>query len=418
MSSLTITQQPSQELQPAYTPLVYLFRVYGPSGSTTSVSAAALAQVFINGVAYGSPIPLSPYEVIPGASYTHFFELNISDKVQEFFDMADFLPSVAAPTPAVGSNLQAEVYVVFSHYYPDSDGILQLNGTAQSSIPFMAINGWRRADEDKSLQYYDLFDSPAVPSQARFLTRKPARVVVGSQDTEFLGLYAKGFSAMRVRTYDAGGALLEEGQIFIGVSTYGSEEVVILPVGPANINAIPSGDWINGTGPVSIDSDVRYYIIQAGLGLADGSFWTLSELRRYFVVPDYCQKHRIHFINSFGCPDAFSIWNSEQFEIDVDGETYERALPDNPGIIDPGTLTIQNSGRLSISSPVGNLTREDQEFLAREFAMSPRVWIQQGATYLPARVDSGNFDIADTGESSQELTFSLLYSRREFSQRN
>ena len=415
MATVTITSEPVQDLQAVYRPLFYRFQV---SGSITNELAALSVQVYVNGAVFGAPIPVSPYEVEDlGSFHIHRFELNIAGRVQQFFDMAEFLPTVAKGEATVGSSLQASVHIVVSSYYPDANGVLQLDPTTKTSQAVTVINAFRWSDEDPSLEYYDLFASPAVPSQAKFLTRKPGRVIVADDDTEFLGLYCKGFSSMRVRAYDFEGALIDEGTILLGASSYGAEEVTILPVGPANINAIAPGDWTTG-GPVTIDSSVRYYIIQAGLVINGTTFWTLSELRRYYVVPNYCKKHRIHFINSFGCPDSFTIWNSERVEYSVDGETYERALPSNPGLIDPGTLKVQNTGRLSVTSPVGNLTRADQEFLAREFSMSPRIWTEKNGQYIPVFIESGNFDVLNTSETSQELTFSIRHSRRDFSQRN
>ena len=223
---------------------------------------------------------------------------------------------------------------------------------------------------------------------------------------------------MRVLAYDRDGVEQGDGQIITGATVYGTEELTILPVGPANINAIDPGDWLPNTGPVVIDEDTRYYIIQAGWHCPDGNFTNLSEVRRYYLVPNGCRKHRIHFINSFGVPDSFSIFNSNIEDFIVKSETYTKPLPADYGLLDGGERRVQAAGKMMIKSPVGNVRLIDREWLAREFSLSPDIRLEIGGEYIPATLRDGTFPVNDSEADAPSITFTLDYARETRGQRS
>lgn len=411
MATLSISSQPPQELTPAYRPIVFNFQVIG---DTTEFPAAISVQAFVNGSAFGLSIPVQPYKVEDSGSQTiHYFNLNLAERVQRFFSLDKFFVEPGTADAVSSADYQASLSLTASFYYPNSDGILTLESTTQSSTPITVINAFRRGEETESLELYDVFTSPTNPNEVKFLTRKPTASMVSLDDSEYLGLYAKGITAYRIRAYDQSGASQGDAVAFTSISSYGAEEVNQIPVGPANINAVAS--WFSGS--VTIDSDTRYYLIQAGWVL-NTTFFSLSEIRRYYLVPSDCKIHRIHFINSFGCMDSFTIWNNRAKTFQVESQVFQRPIIGTGLITDGGTVDIQRKGRVSIESPVGNLTSEEQEWLSRDFAMAAAVRVEEDGKMIPFYLQPGTFTIKDSADANPVLSFTMLQSRSDISQRN
>lgn len=386
------------------------------SGAATDYPAAIEVAVIINGVQIGERIPVGPFGFISGVSSAFsFFSFSVSERVQQYFDMSKYWPVPGAPgamaDPSFVGLVELEIYTLYPNF---ATNVLEDAGTTEYSQKFPVINAWRRSDEEPRLVDYDA--SQATLPNLKFLTRKPNRSIVTLGDSEWLGLYTNGLFSYRIYAVQYDGTV-QDGQLLTGATVFQTEEATILGVGPANINAVPGGSWLANTGPVVIDEDTRYYLVQAGWHCPDGNFVNFTTIRRYYLVPDSCQKHRVHFINSFGMPDSFSIFNNEQVQYLTESEQYTRALPSEFGIVDESLARVQAKGRMQISSPVGNITDEHAQWLAREFSMSPMVRVEEAGQYIPVVVKDGNFAVQDTEEPLDRITFTLEYSQAELSQR-
>lgn len=413
MATITIVNQPSQQLTPAYFPMPYEIQVVG---DPTDYDAVIKIQPYLNGAAFGGVITIPPHTLEDAGSNTiHKFSFNLAERVQRYFDPGNFFLPVGLDYPDRSADYQAEVYIVVSFLYPDADGILQAVAGTATSTTFPVINGYRRGNEDADLSDYDVSAFTGSPTRIKWLTRKPVNSIICLDDSEYVTIWAKGLTAVRLRAYDSDGALQGEGVLFLDLSTYGANEVNCIPIGPANINAIDPGDWFSGS--VEIDEDTRYYLVQAGWILGS-NFSALTELRRYYVVPSYTRKHRVHFINSFGFQESLSIYNNRLIEYQTQSSTFTKPLQDAASLIDGGEVDLQKRGRYQISSPIGNLSREEQEWLAFEFAMSPRVMVQEGSNLIPFRIAAGTWPGLDDDDANPVLSFDLIRSRSEVSQRN
>ena len=411
MATLSILSQPPQELTPAYRPIIYTFLVVG---AVTDYPAALSVQPYVDGVAFGNPIRLEPYLMEDsGGNTLHYFRLNLSERVQRFFSNDNFFPALGSGGAIGSDNFQAPLQVVASFYYPNANGILTLQVNEQQSTEFPVLNAYRRGEETDSLELYDLGATTVTPSSVLWLTRKPVNSILCIDDNELLGIFTKGLTAYRIRAFDDSGALQSEGVAFLDISTFGADEVNIIPVGPVNINAIST--WYSGS--VTIDSDTRYYLIQGGW-IFGSSFLSLTPLRRYYIVPSDCRRHRIHFLNSFGIPDSFTIWNNRIREYEVQNQIYQRPILGTGALTDGGTRDVQKKGRISISSPVGNLTNEEQGWLGREFALSAAIMVEEDGAYVPYILQPGTFGVDNDNDANPTLNFTLLQSRGEDSQRN
>lgn len=419
MADTVIVSGPSVELSPAYRPLNYAMYVNGPDRDR---AAALLVQVKVNGTNLGDPIPIEHNRFTDfggGQGSWSFFDFNIAERVQTFFKLENFWPNIAEPVAQASSEFQALVSIEVSTLYPDADGILQLEPTTISSQEIPVINAYRREVESSSLADFSVFTtSQQNPTQIKFLTRKPDRVLVSLDDTEFLGLWTEGLFSMRILSFDRNGVQQGDGQIVSGATGFGLPELAILPVGPANINAIDPGDWLANTGPVTIDEETKYYIIQAGWHCPDGSFSNFSEIRRYYIIPSGCRSYRVHFINSFGVPDSFSIFNTKIEDFVVSSDYFTSPVPPDFGVLDGGDRRVQASGVVRIKSPIGNVRLVDRRWLAREFSLSVDVRLEIGGQYIPAVLKDGAFPIEDSGADAPSITFTLDYAKRTISQRN
>lgn len=409
----SITGQPLLELSPAYRPLEYNVIV---SGDPANIPAALEVGVQVNGTQFKGRIPVEAFAFDnSGASALSSFNFNVAERVQAFFNMANFFPPVAAPIPLVNPNNVALVKIAVYTLYPNASGELVDAGTEIFSQTVPVINAWRRAEEEATLAPYDVGN--VGTTTVKFLTRKPSRSIVCLDDTEFLGLYTRNLFSFRIIAYDQNGVEQANGQLLTGATQFGLEELVVLPVGPANINAVDAGDWLVNTDQVVIDSDTWYYVVQAGWHCPDGNFYALSEIRRYYLVPSSCRKHRVHFMNSFGVPDSVSIFNNEQVEFLTKSETFTRPLPASFGIVDEQKSRVQTIGRIEIKSPISNITNEERVWLAREMSMAPMVRLEQAGQYIPAVIKDGDFVVKDSDNPLDNITFRIEYSQEEYSQR-
>ena len=251
----------------------------------------------------------------------------------------------------------------------------------------------------------------------RFLTRKPDKVLLSLGDSETLGVWAKNLTNVRVISYDADGAQQADGRFNIG-TTFGENKLALLPVGPANINAIPAGSWLSPNDQVTIDTDTSYYVVQAGLHLPDGTWNGYSDLRTFFVIPSTCRQHRVHFINPFGVPDSFSIWNNKKVDFAVAGVDYTRPLPADFGIVNESAARQQATGRVQVKSAISNITDADREWLARDFSISNSVRLEDEGQYIPVKVKGGTFPVADSADLLDSISFTLEYSQVDIGIRN
>jgi hypothetical protein len=412
----TIVQQPAVELWAAYRPLEYSVLVVG---DPSAVAAEIDVQIHINGQPFGQPFPVRHFrhDSLLSASYSSFV-FNVNNQVQAFFDQRLFYPDIATGAPLNRVDFVANVQVEIITYYPDVDQVLQLDPAAtDTSTAVPVINAYRRAEESRQMTEYYAPTATSQPLQVKFLTRKPARTIVTLTDSEYLAVYAAGLYSMRILAYDQDGTSVA-GQIEIGATAYGAEEMAILPVGPANINAIPVSAWLANTSQVTISSTTKYYIVQVGWHCPGGSFTNLSEVRRYYLVPDDCQTHRVHFINSFGAPDAFSIFNSKNVAISTASEQMTRPLAASYDVDAEAQQVVSRRSQVTVKTPIGGLTKEERVWLVEEFSRCTNLRLEQDGIYIPARLRDVSASIVDTEAPLDSIVFTIDYSQTTLSQRN
>lgn len=408
-----IVGAPLQELLPAYRPMQYQVSV---AGTLTDFKAALKVDVYINGAKYGSTLPYEPKIFVNNiGAAVNGFEFTVHERVQQYFKEINYWPDLASSTPLVSTAFVAKVKIRVVTLYPDSAGVLQEEAGFVDSPEVPVINAWRRSDESASLRAYDMTTKGAT-DQLKLLTFKPSRSIVTLTSSEWLGVYVKGLTSLQIISYQADGTETK-GQIAVGSTVFQAEELAIVPVGAANINAIDIGDWLPNTSQVVIDENTTHYIVQAGWHCPDGNFVGFTQIRRYHLVPDDCLKYRVHFINAFGAVDSFGVYNQEAVSFAVSSETYTKALPANFGIIDENTTKVQSTGRLSVEASVGNITKEVRKWLARELPMAPMVRLEKGGQFYPVTVENGTFPIEDTEQPLAKVNFTLVYSQADTSQR-
>lgn len=402
-------------LLPAFEPLRFTVQEM----LTTAHSRSPALSVSVS----GSSLTVSPETVVTpvrvetvGGSYLYTFDVDVRSEVAALLSTT-LRPPLGAPGVTVFDRAQDEITVSFFPWLPDlaNNEILVRGITPEVAQPFEVIPAFRYKDEDQGLDAHEW--SNQVPNNEAVLplTRKPTSTLICLDDSEWVPVWSEGMTHFRIRSFDASGALISDGVVATGYGTSPTSRVLMIGVGPANINAIDPADYVQGS-PVSITDSTARYLIQIG-GICNGGFFLpFIQNRDYYLKPQFCRSARIHFINSFGLLDSFSVWNNYTVEYGTSVFFSERGKSDVSDLSIPSRYRTSAEGRKSASFTVGYLTKQQQQWLARELPMSIQVWTETGRGLEAVHINEGSFIISDTEQAIPELSFETIFSNFDNSQ--
>lgn len=416
--SLIINLNPPS-LSAVYSPF-NIYRVVSLQGGipyTATRFVSLEVEVFINGVVQTPVKYITPYIVnrdsIPGTLICAY-EFSISDLLQRFFDQDELFPDPGTGGSLSGGNYQAEVYIRLWEWVPDPNDnyILKRSATSLDSTTFHAFNARFYFDESQVLDPYVYF----LGSQIQPLTKKPETSVVSLDDSEWLPYIGNAVSHIRVTSFNTDGTQVAQGEFPSNTQAFDSNEMILSGVGPANINAVPTGDW-TGT-QVIIDSTIGFYQVELGTYLAGSVWFSLTQLRTYFLRSSACREERIHFINSLGGIDSVSVWDYAKLTMKTSDQIHQ--LPrERGGVVSSRRLSrTMVRGEKTLEVVMTKLTQQEQIWLVRELSMSPNVFLERSGVLVPYRILPGSFVESDSNDPVPTLTFRLTPSNIDKSQRN
>lgn len=392
-------------LSPAYVPNFYFMYEFTPEGEGVP---ACEVEIFINGNSRAK-IPYNPSRLSNfGGTQTAYYEIDISEVIQSFFNNKLPLLPVASGDAWASPNTVAAYYVQVTSYLPN-EGFLMPETVVATSQTNLAINAVRDRNEEQCL---DLF--LGFPTYA--LTNKPFPVAVCKNESEFLYIFSGQFRDIvwRFDSYDSEGVLLETGFVNGKSGTY---QIHGMGVGPQNIENI---SWDDGS--VTLDSSVSYYTVQAGRYL-NNQYFAITPPYRYSLNHSCCPKVRVHFLNKFGVFDSVSIQGEKVEDFRVSSDTFERTLPlyIDTGSVDNFVESHQTSKlyseltpRLSVSSY--GIRRKEAIWL-KELPKAALLYLENEGNYIPVTVQDSAQEIKVTGEPYTEISYTFIQDP-ELSQRN
>lgn len=342
------------------------------------------------------------------------FEFDIRSQIQSLLSLENF-PALGTPGVFTNGNWQTSVSVDLYEWHPDADGILQKDATPTTLGPFDAIPSTRFSDDPQNLEEH--IWSLTIPAQSLTspLTRKPVYTLISLDDSEWIPIWDESMTHARVRVFGLDGSLVSDGIFETGHTLGDDPQVRQIAVGPAQLNQMTGADYISGT-PASIDANVGMYVVQVGALLSPTFFLGWIPNRQYYVKPSFCRTARVHFLNSFGFVDSFSVWNNltEEYQTSVFLSEKSQPIQFDPSL--PGTYRVSAQGRRSLGLTVGGITEEQRLWLSRELGLSVQIKLERNSELFAVHMEENTFVLSDTGDRVPEIPFNLLYSNSDNSQ--
>lgn len=288
------------------------------------------AQLYINGLAYGSEYAQPHYKAISG---TYYFLFDISERLRSYTNNNDTfnLGGNTNVKPAdnvsnAGFAKKCEFEVVFTVWESSGvNGIYEATATTYTSNSLFGLSiAANQYISETSIEFY----GATLPF--KFLTAAPTRQTLALGDKAYLSFFSRGASreGMRIRTYSASGVLLATAYYDIGQALNTTNRVRRIAVGTADIALITS---LTG---------VFYYDICIVDDITAGTPTPISEVRQYYIS-DECNKYALHFLNAFGADDVIRF-KDYQFLDSTEKEIYQANVDSYPLASNRG-LTVLNS---------------------------------------------------------------------------
>jgi len=249
------------------------------------------------------------------------------------------------------------------YQYEDAADSNKLKFTATTDITndYTVLNATREDEEAPSLADY-----VSVNIDRLFFTRAPRCQFICQDENTFLSYWnTANIDAIAVLVNNPGGPTAH----IYDASGPANDTLVTFGAGPAQITAIPIGNWISGGVPV-IDASTIDYTIQVGTN--GGGFVAVGEVMKYVVqgcCPDVdC---RLFWYNRLGGVDAYTFNGTLQIEDDPTSTGYEKplAIPRVAG--DYGKSRFNSRDETLFTATSKKLTDDESEWL-RELQTSVR----------------------------------------------
>lgn len=403
-----ITREPLYEVVPAYRPIPYTVHTVVNS---LEFSANIELEVYVNGSGTGLRRYPPTETQIQNGQTLHIYELDIQEILQDQFDNDWPLQNAPAIGGQKSDELLKEFYVKFWDLLPNSDGqLVRDESSLATSQTINVLNAYR--DIDKAADVADNFMANGYPFQ--WLTHKPDRQIIGLEDSEVLAAITDNFMQVEVIAYDSVGSQVGRGMFNSGIVTFGERSVCQVAIGPANINALQSGDWFFGS--VTIDSDVKYYTITGGVGCTNGDFQPTVAPRRYFVGDTDCRTYRFRYLNSFGQYETLDVYENALEQYQTESLSYEQSLPLVYDAADRGQGKQVVWGSRTIQLVTRDRSLEEMEWF-REFAKTVSLYVESGSNLIALILSDGQFTTLDASRALHPLSFTATYATRDRSQR-
>ncbi len=379
--------------------------------SVTSNPPLLKAQLYINGVAFGAPMPQQHYSVLAGV-YT--FRYDIALALQQYLSNSDTFAvgsntntMPAADAANVGFMKKCEFYVVFTVWQSTAPfGIYEPSVTTYTSTTLYAINA--AASQFLSESTIAAYTS-VLP--AKFFTYAPTTQGILQNEAAYLSFWDTGDKdrAMRIRTYNSSGVVQTTTYYDIGQSTGSVRRVRRLAVGPAHIGLLVSLAGIYSYDICVVDDDTL------------PSPMPITEVRTYVLATTNCTRYIVRYLNAFGADDAL-MFDQYERRVETQREGYTANVEGYPTASARGRTTLNSRGTVSIT-----LTKESipmaKAYQYYELRNSPVLLLHKSgdfATPTAVVTDGDTEGVLDATQQGGMVTveLALQYANSEYSQSN
>mgnify|MGYP001100215789 FL=1 len=275
------------------------------------------------------------------------------------------------------------------HYSSDETGTQYIINTALSPKEFL---GW---------DYTDFLQNLSGTWDGRLLCKYRGSRKVFRTSKAFL--YAINdashyYSAVTYMPYDSAGNAINALGYTVSIPFTGDAagQVIYIPAGVANINAIPQSQIISGTSGQLIPASAAYYDIY--LNRYTGA--VTSESLRFTIVDAGCKytNYPIYFLGQYGNVELWNFDKRSDKRSTIKRDMYKSALG---GLITETHYGYTASDRQetqyntevqdTVTLNTDNLTEAELAFL-KELVQSPQVWHYDGTNLIPVIVTDSQYE--------------------------
>ncbi len=405
---ITIQPAPLGQVLTALAPVTYELTTTASSSNPPFIKA----QIFINGTAYGAPIPQQHYKVIAGV---FSFRFDIALALQQYLSNADtFLIGAntntmpAAGAANVGYAKKCEFYVVFTVWQSLAPfGKYSATLETYTSTTLYAIN----AIASQFLTEAQLAEYTAT-LPAKFFTLAPTTQGVYANEAAYLSFWDTGNTrrAMRIRRYNAVGTLLGTTYYDIGQPLGSVRRVRRLAVGAVHIEPI-----VSLTGARSYDiSIVEDNTISPPL--------VITEVRTYVInTAPACTRYAVRYLNTLGADDVVYFENYTQ-QASTEQEAFTANVEGYPARGARGRTTLNSRGTVSITLTQESIPQR-RAYQYYELRNSPVLLLHKAGDFASPTAVVIDGDTEGVLEATQQggmtsIELNLLYANTEYSQSN
>ena len=388
---MAITTTPGASPLSAYLPNVFV-------GSVASANPVkwAYVEVFINAISTATiPVPLLSES--PAGPYN--FEVDVQAVLQDSLaptpsDKSEVFGTLNTSTITLCADAHLEYSVELTYKYIDpTTGLLTDLGVTDTSGLYYAIDATRQRKEAQDFLLY--IPDSTTPDTQKWLTNSPLTQTICPDENAFLCHIAiSAATQMRVRTFNDGGGLIDEG--FITINTSIVYEVQTLGVGIPQLSGIAWRD--QGGAPTTVSfTGIYSYTIE----LSDTVFPYPDYIQtRTFIVESCCSNSvRLHWLNLLGGADSYTFKSLQKKSNIISYETGQKALNKTFTYSDRGAFKYftDASTLYEASSPPLEPTVADW---LKEVALSNEVYLETADGLLPivVRVEEVQTEKRVTGE--------------------
>lgn len=371
----------------------------------------AIGRLYINGnLVTQTPLSKSPDPNL-SAGVFYFFVLDFQQIVADFLlpqpsQLSSVFGSGTTDVPynAVSSDAYCEIYAEFEYYYRDTTTNTLVNaGVTDISSVVNVLAATRQHTQPMDFNDY----LPFFNSNNNWLTDAPDQQEICEDDSHYLS-YLVNVAALTIKitTYDSAGVQIDTGTFITGIST--DFPVRTIGVGMANLRT-----QVYATGAVNIDDpDMSYYTVEL-VGLF--SFPYLRELR--FNKVECCDNRtmRIHFLNLYGCADAFTFDSKRKDNVVTKSARAQKTLNWNAGSATPHL--IQNKGGFKTQNTAANTHDLESKYLSKSDAVwlsqllhSPECYIETSDGFVPCEIEDIEQPVYDSTQTAQAFRIKVAES--------
>jgi len=342
------------------------------------------------------------------ATLTYTFNVDVSGRLQAFFDNLNLFPGLDTYTSGVsdayGIDYKLEATSVRA---TGADDTYQDVATVSSSA-ITSVNAYRDLSKTQNMDSYDA----NTTNPHSFFTNKPDLSVVDYSTNEFL-LVHDANSCYRVQVQFYTGVLdttpAATREFFITGTTVGENntgKIGIVGIGPVNIDAVgAAGRFVSGAAVPMESNGIKKYDI-----IVQDSGPTQVSLQRTYYVQACNPIYRIHFVNQLGGIDSLLVSRYKNETTRFDGTNYATPKTSANTAQESGVQVLQKVGTQGIAFKMV-VTQEEMEWL-RQLALSPAVRLEKDGAYISIVVTKAEFTPDDDLGQTYTLDFEAEYSNR------